>query len=375
MADDDRIVFTRRSADRIANAVRTVEGLQEPAIGLKFEGPRSQSAGRGGGAVRLGTFTGAWPKGEFKTVTLTGTTATVLVKNVTLPIDLASQSPNTAQRSVLFSSVAGDWHAVEIEQGGVCGSWKEYIISLAVSNCSGSGALALVRSVNIGTAAEPPGNSGSGPVSTVELVSGGANYAQRGREAPTVAVSAASTNVTFSLSYQELSGSCGIPYWRISGATAAGSTTFWTPQSLSVAPLNSATEELPAVLTLNTTGVSIVDGGKYYKESNSLPAITHTVTLTVTQQTPSAGTGAQFTPTVDTDPTSPSFGTVTSISIDDGGDDYVAWKWSGSIPFANVDLALLSGFKVYETQVLGHDGGCLKWFDVTSCGTATTSGE
>jgi hypothetical protein len=360
-----RVDFTRGAAERIARVVRIVEQGDRDGAPLTFR--KVADSGFGGGSVRVGTFTGEWPKGEFKTVTLTSSTATYSVLNVSLPLDMNEQSPNTATRAVLFSRVNGTHHAVEIAQGGVCGSWKEYLVTLSVSGCGGEGAKAIVRSVNIGTTPEPAANSGPGPISTIELVSGGSNYAQRGREQPSVGVSAASTNVSFSLSFQQLTAECNLPFWRISGVTAAGNTLFWTPQTLRVAPLNSATEVVAAVLDLNTAGVTIIEPGAYYRESNSLPPYTHTVTVTISQLSPSLGSGAEFTPVVNTDPTNAAFGRVTSITIDNGGDDYIAWQWNGSIPFGNVDIALLPGFKAYETQVLGHANSCLQWFSVVEC--------
>lgn len=368
-----RVDFTRGAAERIARVVRLVEQGERDQTGPIYGLADESGAGGGGGRIRLGTFTGPWPIDELKTVTLTSSTATYSVKNVTLPLDMEDQSPNTAQRSVLFSRVNGTYHAVEIEQGGVCGSWKEYLITLAVEGCGGDGAIAIVRDVNIGTAAEPPESSGSGPISQLEIINSGGGYAQRGREQPTVGVSASSTNVSFSLSYQELTAECSLPYWRISGVTASGNTTFFTPQTLTVAPLNSATEQVKAVLTLGTAGASIVEPGKYYRESNSLPPYTHTLTINVTQLSPSNGIGAEFTAEVETDPTKGTFGRVTGITIDNGGDDYVAWKWNGSVPFGNVDLALIPGFKAYETQMLGHEGACLQWFSITTCATATSN--
>jgi hypothetical protein len=359
-----RVNFTRGAAERIAAVVRKVEQGDRGGAPLTF---RKVETPAGGGGVRIGTFTGEWPKGEFKTVKLTSSTATYSVLNVSLPLDMDGQSPNTATRAVLFSRVNGTHHAVEIEQGGLCGSWKEYLVTLAVENCSGSGAIAIVRDVNIGTTPEPAANSGPGPISTIELISGGSNYAQRGREEPEVGVSASSTGVSFTLSYEQLTGTCDLPYWRISGITAAGNTTLFTPQTLLVSPLNSATEVVPAVLNLNTAGASIVEPGAYFKESNSLPPYTHALSVSVTQLAPSGGSGAEFTPVVNTDPTDASFGQVTSITIDNSGSDYIAWKWNGSIPFGNVDLAMLPGFKAYETQMLGHEGSCLQWFSVVTC--------
>jgi hypothetical protein len=71
-------------------------------------------------------------------------------------------------------------------------------------------------------------------------------------------------------------------------------------------------------------GGDIVDGGIYYREDASLPASVANVTVTVTQIEPSAGTGAQLSAEVDSDPQSPTFGQITAVNIDNGGDGYLA---------------------------------------------------
>jgi hypothetical protein len=56
------------------------------------------------------------------------------------------------------------------------------------------------------------------------------------------------------------------------------------------------------------------------------------VTVTVASQSPpSDGTGATFTATVEDDPDSPDFGKITSLTIADGGDDYLAWQWKNTV--------------------------------------------
>ena len=76
------------------------------------------------------------------------------------------------------------------------------------------------------------------------------------------------------------------------------------------------------------TGVTVTSGGQYYREDASEPPYVAEVTVTVASQAaPSEGTGATFTATVEDDPESPNFGKITSLTIDDGGDDYLAWKW------------------------------------------------
>jgi hypothetical protein len=79
------------------------------------------------------------------------------------------------------------------------------------------------------------------------------------------------------------------------------------------------------------TGVTVTSGGQYYREDASEPPFVANVTVTVASQSPpSDGTGATFTATVEDDPESPDFGMITSLTIDDGGDDYLAWQWKNT---------------------------------------------
>jgi hypothetical protein len=68
-------------------------------------------------------------------------------------------------------------------------------------------------------------------------------------------------------------------------------------------------------------------GGVYYREDASVPPYVSPVTVTISQQAPSTGTGAELTATVDDDPESPTFGKITSVTITSGGSGYLAWKW------------------------------------------------
>lgn len=364
-----RVDFTRGAAERIARVVRLVEQGERDQSGPTYGRVVESSSGTGS-PIKLGSFTGSWPKGENKIVTLHDSTSTYSVKNVSVPIEENSDSPNAGQRTVLFSYVSGTYHAVEIEQGGICGSWKDYLVSLNASCCFGSSTIAIVRTVN---ATATDSDSGTGPIDTFDLLPNG-GFAKLGRMQPSVNVSAASTNVTFTLSYSESTQApCGLPVWSVSGATAAGDTTYWTPQTLSVTPGLDVTQEYPAAMSLSTAGVSITSGGVYYKESTAATPYTATVSINVAQESPSAGSGATLTPVVNTTPGSTAFGQVTSITIDNAGTSYMAWKWSGSIPFGPVDLADFPGFKAYTTQILGHENSCLKWFDIASCATSTAT--
>ncbi len=75
--------------------------------------------------------------------------------------------------------------------------------------------------------------------------------------------------------------------------------------------------------------VELTNGGKYYREDASLPPYVATVTVNISQgyNTPSDGTGAVITATVEDDPQSPDFGKITGLTVEDGGDGYLAWMW------------------------------------------------
>lgn len=74
--------------------------------------------------------------------------------------------------------------------------------------------------------------------------------------------------------------------------------------------------------------VTLTEGGRYYRENPELPASVATVTVSVVQSLPSAGAGAAISATVDDDPDSETFGQITGLTIDDAGDDYLAWVWT-----------------------------------------------
>ena len=69
----------------------------------------------------------------------------------------------------------------------------------------------------------------------------------------------------------------------------------------------------------------VVDaGGSYYREDASVAPYVATVTVSIEQDSPSAGTGASLSVTIDDDTSSETFGEITGITIDDGGDDHLA---------------------------------------------------
>lgn len=82
-----RVTFTKSAADRIARAVREVEGGGRDQGPMEF-GMRA-GAGQSRKIFRVGTFTGGWQKDATKTVTFLNQTTT----------------PNTAMATNLFGVV------------------------------------------------------------------------------------------------------------------------------------------------------------------------------------------------------------------------------------------------------------------------------
>jgi hypothetical protein len=94
-AGNQYVKFTRQSAQRIADAVRTVEGGNREQPGLTFDHPLP-----GGAKVfRVCTFTGAWSIDATKTVTFkyqTNTPNTAAAVNVFVALTASSGSRNCA---------------------------------------------------------------------------------------------------------------------------------------------------------------------------------------------------------------------------------------------------------------------------------------
>ena len=71
-------------------------------------------------------------------------------------------------------------------------------------------------------------------------------------------------------------------------------------------------------------GISITNGGRYYREDASLPAILANVTVSILPSGGS-GSGAEVTAEIEDDPTSPTFGSVISLTLVNGGNNYFGW--------------------------------------------------
>jgi hypothetical protein len=85
-AGNQFVKFSRQSAQRIAKAVRTVEGGNRDQPGITFDHPTPSNIAK---VFRIGTFSGVWSIGSSKTVTF----------------KYQSTTPNTAVATNLFSTV------------------------------------------------------------------------------------------------------------------------------------------------------------------------------------------------------------------------------------------------------------------------------
>lgn len=70
--------------------------------------------------------------------------------------------------------------------------------------------------------------------------------------------------------------------------------------------------------------VEVYGGGRYYETDATLPALVADITIDITQQSPSDGSGASISAVVDDDPTSETFGQITGLTFANGGDGYLA---------------------------------------------------
>lgn len=79
--------------------------------------------------------------------------------------------------------------------------------------------------------------------------------------------------------------------------------------------------------------VEITDGGRYYREDASLTPYVAGVTVAINQSSPSDGSGAVITATVGDDPQDQeTFGKITGLTIEDGGDGYLGYLLESTSP-------------------------------------------
>lgn len=109
----DPVQFTLESAERIASVVRAVETTPSPGSPLTF----GHVATFKHATLKLATFTGNWATGQYKTVTLYGSTNTARVYNWCNSSLHADTANTTSTRYVIFGKASGTNSVVEIQLG------------------------------------------------------------------------------------------------------------------------------------------------------------------------------------------------------------------------------------------------------------------
>lgn len=251
------------------------------------------------------------------------------------------------------------------------------VLSVTLGENSGSPPTWYVASVSV-----LDGGSGYTDWDYVEFSSDGVPFAEAtayiltGRQAPTLSGGVSGTGSGAALTptlTQFTDYYTGLPYWSVTGFNIAdggagyseldpvfitvddGIDDSWYPFSAFVASVdeNGAITDIwidvggsfyksdgviqSVVLTYGgmyggsdngvPASVTVQNGGGYYREDASEPPYVADITISITQTAPSDGAGAEITATVDDDTSSPTFGRITGLTIEDGGADYLAWKW------------------------------------------------
>jgi hypothetical protein len=104
MSARDPVQFTRESAERIANVVRAAELTPTRGRPLTFDA--IHEAGRGGGAFRMATFTGAWPINTANVVTLANGATLAAVNRF-------FDHPNVGTRNCAVARDGTAWHLIQ----------------------------------------------------------------------------------------------------------------------------------------------------------------------------------------------------------------------------------------------------------------------
>lgn len=117
-------------------------------------------------------------------------------------------------------------------------------------------------------------------------------------------------------------------------------------------------------------GGDIYSGGIYYREDASLPPYVDDVTVTISQTSPSDGDGAVITAQVEDDTGSPDFGKVVGLTVENGGDGYLAHELFASC------LGRFNGrsIVVKRNYPFWRNGQCCPFFPMSLSPEACTYG-
>lgn len=178
-------------------------------------------------------------------------------------------------------------------------------------------------------------------------------YAKLGRVAPTVTATVTQTGgsasgAVLAVNLTESTDYCGFPIWyidSISVVSPGSGYTIYEPEGNAEITIEDAPGDVedgygPAyafVSAVDENGgivsVNVTELNNRWRESASAPPIVAPVTID-TNSWP--GSGAVITPVIDTDTSSPTFGHITSFTVEDGGSGYVS-LCSRNRPVASCD--------------------------------------
>lgn len=376
------VMITTASARRIAKVVQAFD--RDPRVIMK--GQRLRTAGDDSSdAIKLGKTTTAIDRLAVGSISVYKGPATVATSCGTecLPLEFTDTGEKLCVQNLLSDLAADEWvYAINPSGGDVwhvigratadadkdddsCGEETINAVTLTFEACHGTGGKAH---------ATVDGNC-PGPISGVEVDEPGEGYAIMGRAEPELIISGGrGSGATFTVTYTETAGDCDIPTWSIDSVSVDGGEGYTDGATLQVRQ-EAGTKRIQCAKLVIQSGsggipesVTVEEPGEYYKEDPDAEPYVADVTVTVSQAAPSAGAGAEFTVTIDDDPSSATFGQITGVTVDEPGDDYVGQIKGTTSVWNGLDFKSIAGYDGSAVQMLGHAaGGCLAWYSITTC--------
>lgn len=291
------------------------------------------------------------------------------------------ESSKTGPAQILWSSSGGygsNWALIRfgadiktVREPDDCGRTIVDAITLTTTSCYGGGLKASAKT----------SGDCKGPIVSVEIEDGGSNYATRERVMPSLSIAGGGAGASFVATMQEMQGDgCGRPTWAVQSVSVTGGTGYSNGSYLTVTVPTGTVVETAAKLKLSTVpdsggvplSVAVDSAGEYYALGSGV-YVDEDITLNVDQLPPSDGTGATFQVNVDDDPDSPTFGTIVSIDVVDGGDGYFDRTYNYETTFGGIDFTEVPGYDGTKTQMLGHEpNGCMRWYTAEECDPVET---
>lgn len=246
---------------------------------------------------------------------------------------------------------ANTWEVDEftVVDGGSGWTWGQYVTAVGETDedVKVLGVDAYVRT----TITEPTiglaGGSGSGAALAVTLASNGTAYGPPSWNIASVGITSAGTGyqVTDSLTIDLIAGDVEIIAATVTVSTVNGSGGI---TGLNIQNGGAYYHEGGTISSIEiddygfgyrgsyyrtsdvVESVTVVEGGLFWEDDPTAPAIVSPITINISQRVPSAGAGADIEAVVDDDPASDTFGEIVGLTIVDGGDDYLAvWVTDG----------------------------------------------